>query len=223
MRIDRAFLTSKVARRIFLLFLLCALIPLVILAIVTSNAVDSQLSEQAIKRLNQNCKVKGLEIYNNLRALETELRMFGSSVSGESGIQYRPSQHGSTKGLSGSGFKKLVLLNEEFKKAYLLDGFPEGFKLTPEELDHMKTGRCLLRVHQGPKGPPKIFMAGLMRTGQSQESFILGEVEPNFVWGMESEDDLISDIPMLVLGPKSEILLSLPRDHPIDSAMVNAI
>ena len=84
MRLDKAFLTSKVARRIFLLFLLCALLPLIILAIVTSDAVDSQLSEQAIKRLNQNCKVKGLEIYNNLRALEAELRMFESSLNGNS-------------------------------------------------------------------------------------------------------------------------------------------
>jgi len=56
---------------------------LVILALVTSSAVDSQLSEQAIKRLNQNCKVKGLEIYNNLRALEAELETFRSSLSGE--------------------------------------------------------------------------------------------------------------------------------------------
>ena len=77
MSLDKAFLTSKVAQRIFLLFLLCALLPLVILAVVISSAVDSQLSEQAIKRLNQNCKVKGLEIYNNLRALEAELKMFG--------------------------------------------------------------------------------------------------------------------------------------------------
>jgi signal transduction histidine kinase len=223
MQIDRAFLTSKVARRIFLLFLLCALLPLVILAFLTSNAVDSQLSEQAIKRLNQNCKVKGLEIYNNLRALETELRMFGSSVSGESGLQYRPSQYGSTKGLSGSGFRKLALLSEEFKKAYLLEGFPEGFKITPEELDHMRTGRSLLLVRQVAKDPPRIFMTGLMSVGRPEETLVLGEVEPSYVWGMESEDDLLADMPMLVLGPKSEILLSLPRDHPIDRAIVNAI
>lgn len=223
MQIDRAFLTSKVARRIFLLFFLCALIPLVILAVLTSRSVDSQLSEQAIKRLNQNCKVKGLEIYNNLRALETELRMFGSSVSGQSGIQYRPSQYGVTRGLRGSGFTKLVVLNEEFKKEYLRDGFPDGFKITPEELDHMRTGRSLLLVRQQENDPPRIFMAGLMSTGQPQETLVLGEVAPNYLWGMETEDDLISDIPILVLGPKSEILLSLPRDHPIDRAMVNAI
>jgi len=222
MRIDRAFLTSKVARRIFLLFLLCALLPLIILAGVTSNAVDSQLSEQAIKRLNQNCKVKGLEIYNNLRALETELRMFGSSVSGETGLTYRPSHYSSRKGVSG-GFRKLALLTEGYKNGYILEGFPEAFKLNPEELDHMRTGRSLLMVRQRAKEAPKIVMAGLIQRSQSQEALILGEVEPNYVWGMESEDDLIADMPMLVLGPKSEILLSLPRENPIDKAVVSAI
>jgi signal transduction histidine kinase len=223
MQIDRAFLTSKVARRIFLLFLLCALLPLIILAILTSGAVDAQLSEQAIKRLNQNCKVKGLEIYNNLRALESELRMFGSSVSMESGVQYRPSQYGSTKGLSGSGFRKLTLLTEEYKRNYLLEGFPEGFKITPEELAHMRSGRSLLIVHQKGTESPRIFMAGLMPAGQSQEVLILGEVEANYVWGMETEDDLIADMPVVVLGPKGEILLSLPRDHGFDKELLRVI
>ena len=222
MRIDRAFLTSKVARRIFLLFLLCALLPLVILAVVTSNAVDSQLSEQAIKRLNQNCKVKGLEIYNNLRALEAELKMFASSLREESGLKYRPNHYSSSKGKSG-GFKNLTLISQEQKEVYLREGFPQGFKLTPDELDHMRTGRSLLMVRQGAKDPPKILMAGLMRINQSQESLILGEVEPNYVWGMESEDDLIADMPMVVLGPKNEILLSLPRDHQTGKDIVNAI
>ena len=78
-------------------------------------------------------------------------------------------------------------------------------------------------VRQRAKEAPKIVMAGLIQRSQSQEALILGEVEPNYVWGMESEDDLIADMPMLVLGPKSEILLSLPRENPIDKAVVSAI
>ena len=222
MQIDRAFLTSKVARRIFLLFLLCALIPLVILAVLTSNAVDAQLSEQAIKRLNQNCKVKGLEIYNNLRALEAELETFRSSLSGETGLKYRR-DHGFPSPSKSGGFKNLALLSQEQKDVYLREGFPDGFKIAPDELDHMRTGRSLLLVHQGPKGPPKIFMAGLVKTNQSQESLILGEVEPNYVWGMESEDDLISDMPLFVLGPKKEVLLSLPRDLNTDKNILSAV
>ena len=222
MSLDKAFLTSKVARRIFFLFLLCALLPLVILALVTSSAVDSQLSEQAIKRLNQNCKVKGLEIYNNLRALEAELETFRSSLSGETGLKYHP-DHGFPSPSKSGGFKNLALLSQEQKEVYLREGFPDGFKIAPDELDHMRTGRSLLLVHQGPKGPPKIFMAGLVKMNQSQESLILGEVEPNYVWGMESEDDLISDMPLFVLGPKKEVLLSLPRDLNTDKNILSAI
>ena len=222
MELDKTFLTSKVAQRIFLLFLLCALLPLVILAAVISSAVDSQLSEGAIKRLNQNCKVKGLEIYNNLRALETELRIFGSSVNGETGLTYRPSHYSSSRGVSG-GFRKLALLTEEQKNAYRLEGFPEGFNLAPEELDHMRSGRSLLMVLQRVRETPKIFMASFIQRGQTQEALILGEVEPNFVWGVESEDDLIADMPIMVLGPKSEILLALPSDHPVDKDVFSAI
>jgi signal transduction histidine kinase len=222
MSLDKAFLTSKVARRIFFLFLLCALLPLVILALVTSSAVDSQLSEQAIKRLNQNCKVKGLEIYNNLRALEAELETFKSSLSGETGLKYRR-DHGFPSASKSGGFKNLALLSQEQKEVYLREGFPDGFKIAPDELDHIRTGRSLLLVHQGPKGPPKIFMAGLVKTNQSQECLIFGEVEPDYVWGMESEDDLISDMPLFVLGPKKEVLLSLPRDLNTDKNILSAI
>jgi signal transduction histidine kinase len=200
MTLDKAFLTSKVAQRIFLLFLLCALLPLVILATVTSRAVDSTLSEQAIKRLNQNCKVKGLEIYNNLRTLEAELKLFASN----------PNSFGKEK---SEGFRNLGVFPQVPKKAYPREGSPDEPRLTPDELSHMKTGRSLLLIQQHQDDHPKICMASLMQTGPSQESLIVGEVEPNYVWGMEKEDDLVSDMPILVLGPRGEILLSLPRGH----------
>jgi signal transduction histidine kinase len=222
MQIDRAFLTSKVARRIFLLFLLCALLPLVVLAVITSNAVDSQLSEQAIKRLNQNCKLKGLEIYNNLRALEAELELFGSSMSGEAGLKYRPNHYSSDQGKTG-GFKNLSLISQEQMEIYLREGSPDEFTLSPEELDHMRTGRSLLKVCRDAEEHPKIFMARLVESKPSEESLILGEVKPNYVWGIESESDLVSDMPLFVLGPNSEILLAYPRDLHMAKGILSTI
>jgi signal transduction histidine kinase len=222
MQIDRAFLTSKVARRIFLLFLLCALVPLVVLAVITSDAVDSQLSEQAIKRLNQNCKLKGLEIYNNLRALEAELELFGSSMSGEAGLKYRPNHYSSDQGKTG-GFKNLSLISQEQMEIYLREGSPDEFTLSPEELDHMRTGRSLLKVCRDAEEHPKIFMARLVESKPSEESLILGEVKPNYVWGIESESDLVSDMPLFVLGPNSEILLAYPRDLHMAKGILSTI
>jgi len=217
--LDKAFLTSKVARRIFVLFLLCALLPLIILAGVTSSAVDSQLSEQAIKRLNQNCKLKGLEIYNNLRALETELRMLGSSLKGENPDQYGSIVDSFAKRISG-GFKSFVLITDARKD---LEDFRESLNLDADQLDHMRTGRSLLLVVPTAKGPPRIFMGGLVKTDHSQEPMLLGELEPNSIWGMESEKDLVADGPMFILGPENELLLSIPQDHPIGWSIGNVV
>jgi hypothetical protein len=67
MDVDNSFLTSKVARHVFLLFLFCAIVPLLVLADLTFRSVNDQLAEQAMMKLRQNCKIKGLEIYNNLK------------------------------------------------------------------------------------------------------------------------------------------------------------
>ena len=53
MKVDRTFLRSKVARRIFLLFITCALLPVTILAILSFQHVTRQLREQSEERLFQ--------------------------------------------------------------------------------------------------------------------------------------------------------------------------
>ena len=75
LRFSSSFLTSKVARRIFLLFIFCIILPFLIIAIITNNSVSSQLYEQAQKKLKRTAKNKGFEIYNNLSLLENELKI----------------------------------------------------------------------------------------------------------------------------------------------------
>ena len=78
MNIQKLFLKSKVARRIFFLFIFCALLPLFIIAGITYTSVSSQLTRQANARLRQSCKIKGEEIYNKFFSLEMELKMAAS-------------------------------------------------------------------------------------------------------------------------------------------------
>jgi len=80
MSLDRAFLRSKVAKRIFFLFVLCSMVPLAILAGITFTSVNTQLTEQATKRLRQNCKTVGLQIYNNLSFLDIEMQTATAKV-----------------------------------------------------------------------------------------------------------------------------------------------
>ena len=75
MDVDKPFLKSKVARRVFLLFVFCAIVPLFVIAGLTFRSVNNQLADQAMIRLRQDCKVMGLEIYNNLSFVDMEVRV----------------------------------------------------------------------------------------------------------------------------------------------------
>jgi signal transduction histidine kinase len=207
MQIDKAFLTSKVARRVFLLFVLCALIPLFVLAGVTFKTVNSQLSDQARKRLSQNCKLKGLEIYNNLISLETELKMFASSAFATGGYALQ----GDIRAAGTGEMTRFVAMTVLFPNAEK-QGLETLFEPTADELDHMKKGRSLIFFRREDKGRPRLFMARLIEPERPQEGIALGEPEPGFLWGIENEGDVIADMPMFVLGAKNEILLSVPHD-----------
>ena len=52
-RIKKEFFTSRVARRIFFLFIVCAMLPLTILAGITFFFASNQLTHQATRRLQQ--------------------------------------------------------------------------------------------------------------------------------------------------------------------------
>ncbi|HEY7616543.1 MAG TPA: hypothetical protein VH744_07045, partial [Terriglobales bacterium] len=64
MKLQTASLRSKVARRIFLLFVLCALLPIAALAYVTLQQVTRHLSQQSSRALQQASKSQAMAIYD---------------------------------------------------------------------------------------------------------------------------------------------------------------
>ena len=66
------FLRSRVARRILVLFVACALLPITVLALVSLSQVTEHLNEQSQLRLRQASKAQGMAIYERLLLLEAE-------------------------------------------------------------------------------------------------------------------------------------------------------
>ena len=72
------FFKSRVAKRIFLLFLACAMLPIGIFSCLAFFQVSAQLKEQSITRLQNTAKSYGLILFERFSMLETELSLFGS-------------------------------------------------------------------------------------------------------------------------------------------------
>src|ERR1041385_8249971 len=74
MKIERTFLHSKVARRIFFMFVSCALLPISILAVVSFFQVAAKLRSQNQMELRQASKARGMTIVERLETLDAEMR-----------------------------------------------------------------------------------------------------------------------------------------------------
>ena len=211
MDINQIFLKSKVARRIFFLFIFCTLLPLFIIAGITYTSVNTQLTRQASARLRQSCKLKGMEIYNKLFSLEMELKMVSliaresteTSGSRNRFILFKDELFKSFEGLAFVTNEGRIIINI----LGTIEVIPE---LSPEELHHIYLGRtlvCMPNRHDATLAP-QIFMVRLVHPEVPQSGLLVAEVDQLALWGIDSEEALISDSPIFILHPEKGLLFS---------------
>ncbi len=75
MTLNTTFLRSRVARRIFVLFVACALVPMAVLTTLSFMEVSRQLRSQNERQLQQAAKSLGLGIYERLTILDSDLQV----------------------------------------------------------------------------------------------------------------------------------------------------
>ncbi len=204
MRIDAAFLRSKVARRIFLLFIGCALLPITALAVLSYGSVTRQLQDQAREQLHQAGKVVGMAIHERLLFLETQMEGLGETVA--------PGRRGRTA-RAGHVFEEHML--QQFVGLALMDGTGAAdpllgqirppVDLTPEERRELRSGRTAIFTRARPPEPTRVFMARTLDPAGTGETILLGEVNSNYLWG--GEDNPIPPLTELCVLQSSDLVL----------------
>jgi hypothetical protein len=121
-QIERSFLSSRVARRVFFLFILCALLPVGALSLVSFSDVTGQLTQQAERRVRQESKAMGMAIYQRLLLLEAEAAVsISRQHPGDPGSSFPARSHAASRfhagvswmaHLSIKGWTAQVLLGE---------------------------------------------------------------------------------------------------------------
>src|SRR4030043_357843 len=118
MKLEATFLRSKVAIRIFVLFVCCALLPIGALAVLSFSQVTKQLSEQTQKRLHQASKDIGRAIAERLYFLEGEMKGVASKLSAESNFIFLRLTEGIIEHLK-KRFKGIVIFAKGGKAIHL--------------------------------------------------------------------------------------------------------
>lgn len=196
MNIDTAFLRSKVARRVFLLFILCALVPITVLAIVSFGHVAAELHEQSQKRLHQASKAVGMAIYERLLLLEGELKLVARDL--DAGQQVPEGENTALGDELGARLEGLLVAKEG--ASALLFGRPfDAPELAPDERGHLDAGQTLVRSVKQDGPLSRVFLIRRFGPRPGHPQLLVAEVNGAYLWGLGRHETLPANTEMCVL------------------------
>ncbi|MGD8382342.1 MAG: HD domain-containing phosphohydrolase [Syntrophobacterales bacterium] len=214
MKIDRTFLRSKVAKRIFLLFITCALLPVTILAILSFQHVTGQLREQSQERLQQAAGAMGMHLFERLLFLETGMEIVASSLNTESEDSLRKPV-AAISGRLQERLKSLGVITKAAKPKSLLGTVQNPPPLTTEQELHLQKGKTLISAKARSGRPAVILMRRLLDPDQPSKGTLVAEVKITYLWRGADENPLPPMTQLWVLDQGGAVLFStLPESRP---------
>ena len=218
-KVEYSFLRSKVARRIFFLFILCALLPLSVLAYFSFNQVTKHLYSNADIQLHQASKGSSMTIFERLLFLENDLDMVSSSLQkGKTDILESSTQqfHNRLKDC----FKGLILISGDRNRTFLgtIEILP---RLSKDEQQYVNSGKALVLTRLVTKKFSSVFMVKTLDPEKPSRGFLLGEINPEYLWGGDGFLSPMSEL--FVIDQSNNLLFSTYPEYLPLQEMKNAM
>jgi putative nucleotidyltransferase with HDIG domain len=171
MAMQMTFLRSKVARRIFVLFVGCALLPIVALTVLSFYEVSNQLKNESQKQLQQSTRAEGFAVYERLSFLDNELQAASLRVN-----QQTP--QGASIDI-GNHLQGAMVVKKEPESLLLFGSatFMVNAKL------HLRSGKTLIKTGACP-GPGTGFCIAMMRlidAKHPESGMLVGQIDPAYL------------------------------------------
>ncbi len=216
---DSAFLKSKIARRIFFLFVACALLPIVVLIALTLFHVTSQMEIQSVQRLQQSSKSHGLGIYERLLSMESDMRFMATTLSQSSnGKMFGPLFENLFQDRLNQRFRRIALIRDGEVVDFLGDSEP--FNIESAEIIIEKGAKNQILLKKGKKGPAEVYLAVPLAEAASPTAVLIAQINPPYLWGIGHENSLPAMTELAILDQNRELLIS---SFPMAPSLVQGI
>ena len=175
MKVSSTFLRSKVGQRVLLLFLSCALLPVTILSVISFYEVSSQLRQKSQEQLARASKAQGMEIYERLTVLDSDLEALSGQINQHSSV--------TTKEILEKHFQGVTMFASDGREQFRWGTAPLPPQLSAAETRHLRSGHALLQV--GVCGNHTVNCISMVRSvddGHGKSSTLVAEVSPEYLF-----------------------------------------
>lgn len=200
MKIQGSFFRSKVAQRIFFLFVLCALIPILALFFISYTQVSKQLKDQNIRRLQNSAKAHGMSIYERFLFIESNMQLIFSNGIRQADFKEKLAKH----------FDAIVLINSSGRVDALLGEIDISSHDIMDKALTTENGITKVFFENDPqnKTPAKAYMLMKNISDNQSSEVLVGKININHLWGI-GEDNLLPPLTDLgVVDQYRKVLIS---------------
>ena len=207
MKLELTFLRSKVAQRIFFLFISCALLPISIMAVVSLTSMTKELRDQSRERLRQTSHNMSQGIYERFELLNDDMKVIASNLTANPNqtYYYIPQESESDR---EPRFRGLILIAEDGSTTHLFGHISNPPELPFETKEEIREGMTGIITEYREKRQPRIFMAISLNPKLLRRVVLLGEISPDFIWFSFQTEYLPSSTQVCVLDKSNNILRS---------------
>jgi putative nucleotidyltransferase with HDIG domain len=188
MNLEITFLHSKIARRTFWLFVLCALVPITVLAAISLRNVTTQLREQNLRELHRVSRDEAISIYGRLSFLEANLRLAALTVRNVSDKSISPTTNVTDGPYSelASRFDGLELVTPDGTHRNLYGKNHQPIEYTAEEQKFLRSGRNVLSTIPCDVPDLCVFLSRVLDVDNPRDGILTGEIRPSYLWDAEN-------------------------------------
>jgi len=160
---ESTLLKSRVGRRLLLLFISCAIVPLAITAFLSFSHVTDQLYEQSEMRLRHESRAVGVGVLRELLMLASEFDHFELDASDAGDAPLVSMQPERVRHLR-EGFRALALIDRAGETRTFFGSPIAPMRHSAEETEHLASGKSLLSLRERADGSVSLFLeAGIER------------------------------------------------------------
>ncbi len=202
---------SKVGRRLLLLSVSCAVVPLVVALYVSFSHVTDQLYQQSEKRLVQESKIVGMAILRELLILPAELERI-EPISADPRDAQPQTADPRIVGNLRKRFRAVTLIDRAGTVTPLFGPVLSPSERGEHEADHLAAGKSPLSINVGADHTVHVMLE--VAISHDQDSRLIAEVDPEWLAQSARQSLTISETSFCVLDSNDAAIVCSATDGP---------
>jgi putative nucleotidyltransferase with HDIG domain len=187
MKFEATFLSSNLGRRVFGLFIACALLPITVLAVVSLRNVSAQINENSRVELRHASRDEAMLIYEHLSFVEQELKLFGTSIQTQAvGSEASRARNFDSFSRMRDRILGIDLVDEAGLHQSVFGTVVPSITLSDDQRAFLLTGKSLLSTARCSQQGACVLLAQQLNTSRPHDGFLLALIEPSHLWDKAS-------------------------------------